>query len=235
LKYHQSSLNNPQSTKTKNWTFEEKELKRRQYYNEHIKKYEKVKKTREEHAGLKKNYNEYKYILFATPLAVILFLLVINVASSPKKSLSAVNTETKNESLKMGDEPYREFFGPGKFQIQEGKSMSIKNRTSADIIVCIFSDNKFIRSAFIKDGFYVEIPQLPSNDLEIRFHSGKNWDPAVRVNETGAEGMFSQNSKFFKSSNKITLAGLNEITLLPGENEGFNEINAAEFFKHEDI
>lgn len=233
LKYHHASLNNPQTTKTKNWTFEEKELKRRQYYNEHIKKHEKAQKTREEHAGLKKNYNEYKYILFATPIAVALFLLVINFASSPKKTLAA--SETKTEILKMGDEPYRDFFGTGKFEMSNGKSLSIKNGTSSDIIVCIFSENNFVRSSFIKEGFYVEIPQLPSTQLEIRFHSGTNWNSSMRVEGKDVEGMFSQNPKFYKGAGKIILGGLNEITLVPGVNEGFNEISATEFFYKESI
>ena len=72
LIYHQEYQSNPSpDTSTKTWRFDEKELKRRQYYNEHIKKYAKSKVNFEAEPVSGKHYNEYKYVLFATPLAVV--------------------------------------------------------------------------------------------------------------------------------------------------------------------
>ena len=43
------------STGTKNWSFDEKELKRRKYYDEHIKKYAKEKEVYKQNSSNKKN------------------------------------------------------------------------------------------------------------------------------------------------------------------------------------
>lgn len=94
---YDAKLNNKQIKNIpikKNWRFDEKEIKRRQYYNEYIKKYEKIK-SQESETNLRQSYNEYKYILFATPLAVALFLLIINITMPNKPS---VKTDFKNKS-----------------------------------------------------------------------------------------------------------------------------------------
>ena len=94
-------------TPNKNWKFDEKELKRRQYYNDYIKKHEKYIKPISKTEPLKSSYNEYKYILFATPLAVALFLLIMQLAipenSLPNKTVnpkqninSAINSASVN-------------------------------------------------------------------------------------------------------------------------------------------
>lgn len=66
----------------KTWRFDEKELKRRQYYNDYIKKHSTKSEVSAE-LEKKVNYNEFKYILLATPIAVLLFLLIMKL-SAPK-------------------------------------------------------------------------------------------------------------------------------------------------------
>lgn len=97
LNYHQQhSIIYTAKSSEKQFTFSEQELKRRQYYNEHIKKHAKKYKQQNVEEQLKTNYNEYKYILFATPLAVLLFLLVVSLAT-PNSSLHQNTTNaTKN-------------------------------------------------------------------------------------------------------------------------------------------
>ena len=106
-------LNNQQTThvqtsgnKTKTWNFDEKELKRRQYYNEYIKKYA---KQASEYAATGENtkpYNEFKYILFATPLAVILFLLIMNFASRDRADVINSNIlQTKKDTTYTKQKP----------------------------------------------------------------------------------------------------------------------------------
>lgn len=68
--------------KTKTWRFDEKELKKRKYYNEHFKKQMESTEPISELELNKTNYNEFKYIFFAIPLAVILFLLVVKLSQS---------------------------------------------------------------------------------------------------------------------------------------------------------
>lgn len=77
----QSQSIEKKTTHTKTWGFDEKELRRRQYYNEYIKKYAKQASEYAATSETRTSYNEFKYILFATPLAVVLFLLVMNLSS----------------------------------------------------------------------------------------------------------------------------------------------------------
>lgn len=66
----------------KTWRFDEKEMKRRQYYNDYIKKHS-AKNEVTADIEKKVNYNEFKYIMLATPIAVLLFLLIMKL-STPK-------------------------------------------------------------------------------------------------------------------------------------------------------
>lgn len=238
LQYHQASTKNPYHAKTKTWSFEEKELKRRQYYNEHIKKYEKIKKTQTAHAELKNNYNEYKYMLYATPVAVALFLVVIHFATPSHRTKTVpahLNLISQNQQpdLEMGDAPYTEYFGQAQYATNSPKTLSIKNNTGTDLIVCLFSENNFIRSCFIKEAFYVAIPQLPSSSLQIRYQSGKKWEADKSIANIKTKGIFTKHLTFYKSIQPFKLGAINEITLRPFTNQGFEVISAAEFFKKE--
>ncbi|MBA3663401.1 MAG: J domain-containing protein [Bacteroidetes bacterium] len=237
LKFHYESLKNNQQHKTKNWTFEEKELKRRQYYNEHIKKYEKVRNARAEHANLKSNYNEYKYILFATPLAVALFLFVIHFAT-PSHNGGATDNISKvavYTELKNGETPYDEYFGSQQFLRGSDKNLSIKNNSGEDVIVCLFTQNSFLRSCVVKDGYFAEIPQLPSKPIDIRYESGKKWNTENYIKAVNIKGAFEKDLHFYKSNLPVVLGPINEITLTPGTNEGFVNITPVEFFKKDNI
>ncbi len=83
---HQLQNDNTLSNKRteKNWRFDEKELKRRQYYNDYLKK-QTAKSNISVELEKRSDYNEYKYILLATPLAVILFLLIMKLSDSGKQ------------------------------------------------------------------------------------------------------------------------------------------------------
>jgi hypothetical protein len=207
-------------------------MKRRQYYNEHIKKYEKVNKAKAEHAELKKNYNEYKYILYATPLAVLLFLLVINFATpSHKKDLTLPpgSTESPKTTLKLGDSPYSEYFGSEQFFAKENQSLIIKNQSGADLVVCLFSGNDLIRCSFITNGYSAEIPQLPNKALDIKYSSGKNWDSDKKINGGKVKGAFTIDHHFYRSQLPLEMGATNELTIT-NANEEFKEITDSEFF-----
>ena len=75
-------FNNTKKKVTKTWRFDEEELKRRQYYNEHFKKQMQDKNPMGEADLNKINYNEFKYIFFAIPIAVALFLLIMKLAQT---------------------------------------------------------------------------------------------------------------------------------------------------------
>ena len=97
--FQQTQIVEKKKAVTKTWSFDEKELKRRQYYNEYIKKYAKQTAEYMATAETKKNYNEFKYILFATPLAVILFLLIMNFASRDREEVINSNFLQKKPVL----------------------------------------------------------------------------------------------------------------------------------------
>jgi curved DNA-binding protein CbpA len=104
LSYHATYISSPAPKPKKNYHFDEKELKRRQYYNDYIKKHAKQSSSNVQQPELKQNYNEYKYILFATPLAVLLFFLIMKMAdtnsSSPQRK-TIIKNDTLIENIKV--------------------------------------------------------------------------------------------------------------------------------------
>jgi hypothetical protein len=214
-------------------------MKRRQYYNEHIKKYAKSTAAYNAEAESKKNYNEYKYILYATPLAVLLFLLIMKLASPGEPVLNNPPVKPKTETaktpaasdLKMGDEPYAGFFGGPRYDTLHNQTLTVKNLTGVDVIVCLFTKTDFVRSFFIRSDYSAEVSQLPDEALYIRYSSGLGYDSTRKVNHTTLSGGFRQKAVFFKSLNGSKPEAGSELTLMPGTNEGFREIEEADFFK----
>ena len=231
-----TELNKSTSSTTKNWRFDEKELKRRKYYDEHIKKYAKTKADFEQTtvAG-KKNYNEFKYILFATPLAVLLFSLIFYIAS-PKnsqlqdKELQKQVTEKKSPTLKMGDSPYAIYFGGSRYDTLANLNLTIKNNSSLELIVCIFNEQHFIRSCYIDKGFYVELAQLPKEPLLIKYCSGFNFDYEHKLKQSDVVGTFKDKLEFYCSNTFVRLNSVTELSLSNGLNEGFKRVDETTFF-----
>lgn len=236
LKYHRNANSKPNRNKngTKTWSFEEKELQRRKYYDEHIKKYAKTNPIpKVDPKEIKPNYNEYKYILFATPIAVALFLLIVNLATGSKPI--PVKTTNGNENsaeltLKMGDSPYLDHFGAQQHNSNDSSRLIIKNQSGNDLIICLFEKDRFIRSCFISDGFFAEIPQLPAEKLKIRYSSGKKWKASHFYDKANIYGGFSSSADFYRGRNELDLMNENELTIVNGVNEGFTRINEIEFF-----
>jgi hypothetical protein len=246
LNYHQAQTQyqrkGPGNTtsNTKNWKFDERELKRRQYYNDHIKKYAKETSRFMAEAETKKNYNEFKYILFATPLAVILFLLIMHLATrdrheifnSPGTKLAASEMKDSLVSgLEMGDSPYTLFFGSPRYDKIHDQKLVVKNMTGMDVIVCLFTQKEFIRDFYIKNNYSAEVSQLPDEALYINYSSGQNFNRVKHLKEVDIIGGFTRNQLFFKSIKATSLHSINELTLLQGNNEGFETADEKSFFK----
>jgi curved DNA-binding protein CbpA len=223
------------SSNTKTWSFDEKELKRRKYYDEHIKKYAKTKETYKQATEGKKHYNEFKYILFATPIAVGLFLLILNLASPANTELKKYIPEKEIEgprvtSLKMGDAPYSNYFGRNKFDTIADLSLTVKNNTGKEVIVCLFTKKRFIRSAYIQKGFYAQINELPEDSLIIKYCTGLIFSYSLKPLEVEVFGAFKEKPEFFESKTATALNSINELTLQGGINEGFTKIDETKFF-----
>lgn len=223
------------SKDTKTWTFDEKELKRRKYYDEHIKKYAKTKAAYQQTNENKNNYNEFKYILFATPIAVALLLLILYIASPSHSKLqnhsSAKQTnEQEKSTLAMGDSPYSNYFGGNKYDTASKLSLTIKNNTGAELIICLFNKQKFIRSCYIDKGYYVELLELPKDSVTIRYCSGLYFNESNELKAVKKIGGFKLNLEFYESNQPSILNSINELTLQSGLNTGFNKIDETIFF-----
>jgi curved DNA-binding protein CbpA len=233
--------NTTKKTTEKNWKFDEKELKRRRYYDEHIKKYAKTEEAETLNKEPKTTYNEFKYILFATPLAVILFLLVVKMASSPQSvsennplNNEAVNTPKKTlqaSTLVNGDTPYSDYFGSGKYDQVTNHNLKINNQTDAELIVCLFTRTRFVRSFYVAKNYSAEISQLPSDSLFIKYCSGTHFDANEPTEINNLKGKFMKHLLFFKSIEPTRFYSNAQLTLLPGNNTGFTSTNEQEFYK----
>ncbi len=92
---HQSQQRNGKTQKQ--WTFTEEDLKRREYYKNYYKQTEKTTiKT-----APKSTYSDYKYILFATPLAVGLLMLVVSMfTNEPITNQPKQQNQLKTDTIK---------------------------------------------------------------------------------------------------------------------------------------
>lgn len=241
LNYHLLETQRPVQKKatTKTWSFDEKELKRRNYYNEHYKKNNKTTSQYTEEVETKKTYNEYKYILFATPIAVVLFLLIMKMAMPEQPQLPKEKTqpivETTKDSLRsqlnMGDMPYATFFGGSKYDTTYKKQLIVKNTATCDVIVCLFTKTSFIRSFYIQQNYFARVSQLPDEPFFIRYCSGLYFKYSAQLKETDVSGAFTKDLHFFKSKQALKTDLTDSIALqtLPGRH--FTEITEPEFFK----
>lgn len=242
LNYHQAQSQYEHKTKApgKNWKADERELKRRQYYNEHIKKYAKQTSEYMAEADTKKNYNEFKYILYATPLAVILFLLIMNLATRDRGEVissglirpttESVPTTTVSHQLKTGDNPYASVFGETKRESNKN-TLAIKNSTGEEVIVCFFSKREFIDCVYLHDTFSTKMSGLPEKEVSIYYCSGSDFDRTKQLEEVNVQGAFTKNLSFYKSIKATPLSSFNALTLLPGD-KAFKKISEGEFFKY---
>lgn len=190
----------PQSGGQKNWSFNDEELKRRQYYQEYYKKeYEKYAKEAGK-STVKKSYNEYKYILFAAPIAVALFLFVIGAFES--NADNDIKTEANNvafEEIKMSYDPYTSFFKLPIYDTLANRVLEIRNSSDLDFILNIYTTNsKFARSCVIKSGYVVQLEQLPDILTHINLTAGKQWNGAKEFKSIEVIGGFEDSEGFFK-------------------------------------
>lgn len=82
----------PQNKSQKNWTFTDEDLKRRNYYKTYYKHTQKTFNAKQTTS----TYSDYKYILFATPLAVGLLMIVVSMFTAEP----VIKTKIENNSIK---------------------------------------------------------------------------------------------------------------------------------------
>lgn len=189
----------------KEWTFTEEEQQRRQYYEKHYKA--KQQERAKQQAPPPKAHNDYKYILFATPIAVALLMLVISMFTDtpktiplPKTAALPVNTTTLNvqetgttQRLTNGETPYGSYFGGIKTFVTNN-SVQINNSSSYDAVIILFDreTHAYLQHAYVQSSYMVEFSKLPDNGVYWKCMLGKYWDKnKPLMSETVAGGFDS--------------------------------------------
>jgi hypothetical protein len=236
---YQKATSPTQKQQAKSQEASEQELKRRQYYQEHYKKhYQQSQATVTEEP--KRTNNEFRNILVATPIAVLLIMLILNVWNN-KPEYAIVKYEEKFQKPKpkeeptrkrviTGDTPYMDYFGGAKNDTIAKRSMRFKNMSGSDMIVFLFASNKFLRSCYVEHGYEVTIDQLPKEINTIRVMQGTNFEYIKELPKAGVYGAFVKDCKFYQYSKKVKLNGNNQLTLVNFIEQGFVEVKEEDFF-----
>lgn len=226
---HNESRN---TTRRKEWTFTEEEMKRRQYYKENYRKeYRQARYKAAPHQTEKKVYNEYKYILFAAPLAVALLMFVINVWDQKSDNLDLPINQKKEERRDLtGEAPYNSYFKSPQYDTASMRSIRFNNPNRYDAVLCLFStDNKFIRCSYLQSGNGLEMMQLPMDSVVARIVFGKSWNPS-RKTSSSVYGMFDSVEGYYIVRHKLD-EGTEPIVLDANFLREKRKISEAEFFK----
>jgi curved DNA-binding protein CbpA len=217
----------------KQWSFTEEELKRRQYYQENYKSHFE-KNQKQNHPPLKKSYNEYKYILFATPLAVALLLFIITIYDKDKKPSKKIvqKTEAVNEKreLKNSDSPYASYFSRPVYDTVGNLNVLVNNLSPNEVVLVLEDqDGKFLRSTYMKPDYFVEIGELPKEEIVVKMMLGNNWEQLQEHKNAEVLGGFEKSGGYYRAvagkENRWT------ITIDRKGFAGFEKINEKEFFK----
>jgi curved DNA-binding protein CbpA len=132
----------------KEWSVNDEELKRRDYYK---KQYQQAAKSNKADSS-KQTYNDYKYILFAMPVAVALLMLIITILSSEPET----NFNASAKSAK--------------------KTLQIQNSSKWEVLVVVFdkNTNSYINQATIKNSNPFDLNLLSQTELYFKCVLGRN-------------------------------------------------------------
>lgn len=167
----------------KEWNTDEEDLKRREYYKQHY--HHAKSKAATQTQPTKPGYSDYKYVLFATPIAVGLLMIIISLFSSEPKTQSilekntttVVDTILEATELNNGDKPYSGFFG-GIKTFNTSHVLQINNSSTYDAVVVVFDKktNDYLQHAYLKNSYTVEFSKLPDAGVYWKCVLGKNWN-----------------------------------------------------------
>lgn len=198
------------SQRKKNYTFDEKEEQRRKYYDEHIKKFAKNYQQPTATEIRKSNYNEFKYILFASPLAVLLFIFIAftvnNNKELPKQKLQKKIEQKVLRGVEMGDVPFAHYFGRLMFDSTNKHVLKVNNTSGYDIVLCFYKKNKFVRSAIVLNNLTAEILELPKDSLSVKLCYGNKWDYDKIIFNNELYGNFTENLGYASLINKVKVS-----------------------------
>ncbi|MGZ3883276.1 MAG: J domain-containing protein [Bacteroidia bacterium] len=219
------------TAKKKEWNFNEEDLKRRQYYKENYKKEYQRAQFKSHVYPEKAVYNEYKYILFAAPLAVALLMFVINSydRGNGNDVVNAPEEYKADHKDLTGEAPYNSYFKSPQYDTASARSIRFNNPNHYDAVLCLFScTNKFIRCSYLQAGNGLEMLQLPMDSVIARIMLGKGWNPSKKT-ASDVYGTFDSIEGYYLLKHRLvnTMPVVLDADFLK-EN---NKISEAEFFR----
>jgi len=237
-----SKSNNNTSKHQKKWDFTEEQFKQRQYY----KNYYHAKKQTVKQPNKNANYSDYKYILFATPIAVGLLMLILFIFNNEPISENKIeNTpavgsfiESKITSLENGSKPYNGYFGNMK-SFETNLTLQINNASQFDAIVVLYrkKNHSYLQHTYLKPNYTVSFSFLPATGVYWKCLFGKNWNSDLLVFNNKIVGSFDsvvqyQNWEKFPIKNlNLIQDEINFISILGATSKYKNQIcNDSIFF-----
>lgn len=208
----------------KEWDFSDEELRKRQYYQQYYKQKQESVKPETVSSG----YSDYKYILYAAPIAVGLLMFMLSVFNRDPETedqlpFSETTTEIKTAPRESkipisGEQVYRGYFGPiktysTKYHIQ------VENVSGYSSVVAIYnySTDQYIQHAYMDDGDMLEFNFLPQEGVYLKCLIGRQWDDTLLVNDQLVVGNFDsivQYQNWKKSPVIFDHNGVTELLLL---------------------
>lgn len=169
----------------KEWVVTDEDVKRREYYKKHY-EHIKNKSTETQNATSKKHYSDYKYVLFATPIAVGLLMFIVSMfnaepattITSNKTKTNAIEVERNNAALSNGQKPYNGFYGAIK-TFDTKYHLQINNSSSYDAVIVVFdkTTNHYLQHSYLQRSYSVDFLMLPKTGVYWKCVIGKNWNP----------------------------------------------------------
>ena len=174
-------------------------------------------------------------MLYATPLAVLLFIGIMYLAGDKAPTIAPLDAHKSAQSnaLHPGDSPYSSYFGNSAVAVTDSANLLVKNMSGYDAVICLFYKEKFLRCFFMNYGVTATIPQLPFNHLQMRYCTGRSFNKDKSIEGCTAVGAFEKNAQYYVTNLDFDLKSNNELTLMPGTNQGFAQVLPTEFFKKE--
>eukprot|EP01012_Entosiphon_sulcatum_P034413 TRINITY_DN43652_c0_g1_i1.p1 TRINITY_DN43652_c0_g1~~TRINITY_DN43652_c0_g1_i1.p1 ORF type:complete len:319 (-),score=62.32 TRINITY_DN43652_c0_g1_i1:398-1354(-) len=187
----------------KEWSFAEEEMQRRQYYEKYYKA--KQQERAKQQAPPPKAHSDYKYVLFATPIAVGLLMLIISMFTKtpdtvplpPKKEVP--KTEEKlpepvvipEGQLATGKTPYSGYFG-GVRTYSSSNSLTFQNPGDDDAVVVVFDKESgaYLQHAYLQASYSITFEKLPATGIYWKCMIGRHWNENKLMAEKTAIGAF---------------------------------------------
>lgn len=193
----------------KEWTFTEEEMQRRQYYEKYYKAKQQEKARQQ--TPPPKAHSDYKYMLFATPIAVGLLMLIISMFTKapktvplpPKKEEVKVEeklpelVEVPEGQLATGKTPYSGYFG-GVRTFSTHNTLTFNNRADYDAVVVVFDKetDQYLQHAYLQASYSIEFKKLPATGVYWKCMMGTHWNENKLMAEKEAIGAFDSIVQF---------------------------------------